>query len=467
MYTVLVVTRKDDDYELVARSLGPDYRADRAVSGDDALEHLSSRHHFLVYIDIDILLEMSPSQDLQQISVLQTAQYPSSDLVVMVPADRIRQAITILKAGATNYITYPPNPDEVRLVARTAVSSSLKNLELKYLRDQFWQSESRELVHTENAAMQDVFKRIQSVARTKATVMLAGETGTGKGVVARLIHQHSNRRNEQFISVHCGAIPDTLLESELFGHEKGAFTGAHRKKLGKFEIARGGTIFLDEVGTITAASQIKLLQVLQDGTFSRVGGEETIETNARIITASNADLKKMSENGTFRRDLYYRLNVFPIYLPPLRERKEDISFLTMVFLKKFNREYGKSITTVHPQVLIMLMNYSWPGNIRELENLVERANILEHSTVLTPGSFPEELFGTGGSETSAVPLSAHTTLAEARRTVVENFEQQYLKALFAHNRGKVKKSAAEAGITPRQLNKLMLKYDIRKEDFKV
>ena len=467
MRTVLIATSNDDDFSLIARSLGSDYRADRAVGGDDALERLAIKHHFLVYIDIDLLLETSPSQDLQQTLAPLSAQYPAPEIVVMVPADRIRQAVTVLKAGATNYITYPLDPDEVKLMATSAVSSSLKNLELNYLRDQFWQAESREIVHTDNAAMQEVYKKIQSVARTKATVMLAGETGTGKGVVARLIHLHSNRQHAQFISVHCGAIPETLLESELFGHEKGSFTGAHRKKLGKFEIARGGTIFLDEIGTITAASQIKLLQVLQDSTFSRVGGEETIETDARIIAASNANLKQMSDDGTFRRDLYYRLNVFPIQLPPLRERKEDIPFLSTVFLKKFNREYGKNITAVHPHVAEMLLNYSWPGNIRELENLIERAYILEHSPVLTPASFPDELFDKGGSETIAMPLNAQATLAEARKSIVQNFERQYLKELFSRNRGKVKQSASEAGITPRQINKLMLKYDIRKEDFKV
>ena len=467
MYTVLVVTGNDNDYGLIGRSLGADYRVDRAVGGGDAIDQINTKHHFLVFIDIDVLLDISPSQDVQQKLIPLTAQQPAPEIVVMVPADRIRQAVTVLKAGAANYITYPPDPEEVKLVARSAANITLKNLELKYLRDQFWQAESRELVHTENATMQEVFKKIQSVARTKATVMLAGETGTGKGMVARLIHLHSNRKSAQFISVHCGAIPETLLESELFGHEKGAFTGAHRKKLGKFEIARGGTIFLDEVGTVTAASQIKLLQVLQDGTFSPVGGEETIETDARIIAASNSDLKQMSEEGTFRRDLYYRLNVFPIRLPPLRERKEDIAFLTTLFLKKFNREYGKGIGGVHPLVTAMLVNYSWPGNIRELENLVERAYILETSAVLTPESFPDELFEKGGSGPVAVPLGTQSTLAEARKTVVENFERQYLNELFSRNRGKVKKTAAEAGITPRQLNKLMLKYDIHKEDFKI
>jgi transcriptional regulator with GAF, ATPase, and Fis domain len=205
--------------------------------------------------------------------------------------------------------------------------------------------------------MREVFKKIRAVASTRATVLLIGETGTGKGLLARMIHMHSNRCDDPFISVHCGAIPDTLLESELFGHEKGAFTGAVRKKLGKFEMARGGTIFLDEIGTITPPAQIKLLQVLQDGTFSRVGGEEALQTDARVITATNADLTGMSERGEFRKDLYYRLNVFPIEIPPLRERVDDIPQIVEVFLKKLKQRHEKNIHSVHPHVLQVFENY--------------------------------------------------------------------------------------------------------------
>ena len=224
-------------------------------------------------------------------------------------------------------------------------------------------------------------------------------------------------------------------------------------------------MFLDEVGTIPAASQIKLLQVLQDGTFSRVGGEDTIETDARIIAATNANLKQMSEEGSFRRDLYYRLNVFPIHLPPLRERREDIRFLINAFFKKFNKLYGKNLTAVHPQVLYALKNYHWPGNIRELENLMERAFILETSSVLTPECFPDELFEQNGGM-GTLPLSHYDGLAAARKMAIEDFERHYLKELFTRNKGRVKKSAVDAGITPRQLNKLMLKYGIHKEDYK-
>jgi transcriptional regulator with PAS, ATPase and Fis domain len=265
--------------------------------------------------------------------------------------------------------------------------------------------------------------------------------------------------------VHCGAIPDTLLESELFGHEKGAFTGAVRKKLGKFEMARGGTIFLDEIGTITSPAQIKLLQVLQDGTFSLVGGEAVLQTNARVITATNADLAGMSERGEFRKDLYYRVNVFPVEIPPLRERVEDIPQIVEVFLKKLKQRHEKKIHSVHPLVLQAFKNYHWPGNIREMENLMERACILETTNVLTPESFPTGLFESGNTH-AVLPVQAHLPLAEARRHVIEDFERQYFKALFTRSKGRVNRAAEDAGISSRQLNKLMVKYGIQKEAFK-
>ena len=287
----------------------------------------------------------------------------------------------------------------------------------------------------------------------------------GKGVLAKLIHRHSNRRGVQFIGIHCGAIPDTLLESELFGHEKGAFTGAVRRKLGKFELAHGGTIFLDEIGTVTPAAQIKLLQVLQDRTFQRVGGETLIETDARIIAASNMDLGQMVEKGLFRNDLYYRLNVFPIEIPPLRERREDIPQLTEIFLRQMNRFNHRGIHYVHPQVMEAFQRYSWPGNIRELENLVERACILETSSILTPASFPAELFA-GGPFVAPLSAGAGLTLAEARRRAVAEAEKSYLREVLSRNGGRINRTAEAAGVTVRQISKLMRKYGIRKEAFR-
>ncbi len=334
-----------------------------------------------------------------------------------------------------------------------------------YFQDQFWQAESFDLVQTRSPIMRSVLEKIRSVSPTRSTVLLTGETGTGKGVLSKIIHQHSNRKTHQFISVHCGAIPDSLLESELFGHEKGAFTGAVRRKLGKFEIASGGTIFLDEIGTLTCAAQIKLLQVLQDATFQRVGGEMTIETDVRVMSATNADLKDLCDDGQFRKDLYYRLNVFPIEVPPLRLRKEDIPLLVDVFLKRLNHFNSKDIRDIHPQAMDALIRYDWPGNIRELENLVERAYILETAHLLSPESFPNELFESEAS-IPAPQLNDSVTLETYRNEAMENAVRFYLKQVLTQKNGKIKDTADVAGISTRQLHKLMKKYGFRKEDFK-
>jgi DNA-binding NtrC family response regulator len=377
----------------------------------------------------------------------------------------IREAVMAVKASASDYVTYPINPDEVKHVTESLHESLISQSELDYLRDQFWRSDSLEFVHTNSIVMKKAYEKIRSVAPTKSTVLLMGETGTGKGELAKLIHRHSSRNDAQLISVHCGAIPDTLLESELFGHERGAFTGAVRRRLGKFEIATGGTIFLDEIGTITPSAQIKLLQILQDQTFQRVGGEETREANVRIIAATNTDLKKMCEDGEFRKDLYYRLNVFPIEVPPLRDRPEDIPHLVKVFLKKMKKFSSKEIYDIHPHVLEALRRYSWPGNIRELENLMERAFILETSSLLTPESFPSELFESEVPSAS-VFFDTQLTLTEVRHKGIEDIERRYLKEVLARHQGRIKESASVAGVTTRQLHKLMTRYGIRKEDFK-
>jgi transcriptional regulator with GAF, ATPase, and Fis domain len=281
-----------------------------------------------------------------------------------------------------------------------------------------------------------------------------------------LIHLHSRRNDRPFVAVHCGAIPETLLESELFGHEKGAFTGAVRKKIGKFEMARGGTIFLDEIGTVTAAAQIKLLQVLQDGSFSRVGGEEELKTDARVISATNADLKALAETGHFRKDLYFRLNIFPIDIPPLRERMEDIPFLIDVLLDRLNTKYGKAITRIHPNVIEGFKYYDWQGNIRELENVIERAYILETTDMLCPQFFPPEMVAAVSKPPQEAPRDADLTLAQARQRAIQVFECDYFKNLLKLNRGKINLSAQKAGITERQLSRLLRRYGIDKKDFK-
>ena len=442
-----------------------EFRIENIKTKQEALAILQKKRFNFLFIDIEILNESPPFTGYKAAFQPFWKLYPTIEIVVMSHQDMLREAVMAVKAGAGDYLTYPIVPEEVKLVTETVRASMIARSELEYLRDQFWETRSLGIIKTKSPQMKAVYDKVRSVAPTRSTVLLLGETGTGKGVLANLIHQHSNRRDAQFISVHCGAIPDTLLESELFGHEKGAFTGAVKRKLGKFEIARGGTIFLDEVGTITPSAQIKLLQILQDGTFQRVGGEATLEAKVRIIAATNADLKKMCENGQFRKDLYYRLNVFPIEIPPLKDRLGDIPHLIEGFLKKLNNLNSKEIHHVDADVLDRCQHYAWPGNIRELENLVERAYILETSSALTSENFPFELVESG--DATPTPLvESSLTLAEARRKSIENFERTYLKELLTQEKGKIKESAKFAGITTRQLHKLMAKYGIRKEVFK-
>ena len=390
---------------------------------------------------------------------------PSLKIIVIVASEEIQAGIAAVEAGAAGYLKLPLSQEEIRFITRDVYEGEILESELDYLRERFWETDVREIVRTHCTNMKKAYDLVQSVAPTRTTVLLTGETGTGKNLLAKLIHRHSNRRDAQFISVHCGAIPDTLLESELFGHEKGAFTGAVRRKMGKFEIANGGTIFLDEVGTLTPAAQVKLLMVLQEGLFERVGGEVTLKTDVRVIAATNADLKQMTDDGLFRKDLFYRLNVFPIELPPLRARTPDIPHLVEGFLKKLSDFGPKVIRSVHPTVVSALGAYPWPGNIRELENLVERAYILEASDTLTPESFPTELFDQEGV-TAEVAIDTRSTLAQVRASGVEEIERRYLKDLLLRHKGRINVSADEAGITTRQLHKLMKKYGYRKEAFK-
>lgn len=465
MRSILVVSKDQDVYRTVRSCFRRAYRVDQSPERGSALEILHRKRYDYLFVDIEILRQGKNGAGIKSGLQLFWQIFPSLEIVVMSPQGMIREAVMALKAGASNYLTYPLNPEEVKYVTESIDESIIMQSELNYLRDQFWQADSLEIIQTKSQVMKAVFDKIRSVAPTKSTVLISGETGTGKGVLASLIHKHSNRRDAQFISVHCGAIPDTLLESELFGHEKGAFTGAVRRKLGKFEIARGGTIFLDEIGTITPSAQIKLLQILQDGTFQRVGGEATIEANVRVIAATNTDLKKMCDSGLFRKDLYYRLNVFPVEIAPLRDRKEDIPHFVEVFLRRMNKFNSKDIYHVHSAVLEAFEQYSWPGNIRELENLLERAYILERSSVLTPESFPSELFESPRFSPN-VSVDPSLSLADARKEGLESIERNYIRAQLLRNKGKIKDTAKASGITTRQLHKIMKKHSIRKEDFK-
>jgi DNA-binding NtrC family response regulator len=456
---VLIIGTNAKDIEGLKTCLADIHAIDLARTPEAAVERQGHKRYDLIFIDV-ILLRNS-DEHLPQI----IRQFPSAGIIVVSGIKDLRPTVAALKAGADEYIMSPVAAEEVLYIAQSLHEKQMMASEIGYLRDQFWEVEATDFVRTKSARMQTVLAALKSVAPTDSTVLLQGESGTGKGVLASLIHTHSNRRGNQFISLHCGAIPDSLLESELFGHEKGAFTGASRRQLGKFEIAHKGTLFLDEISSISPAAQIKFLKVLQERKFNRLGSHAVLNTDVRVITATNTDLKRLCDEGQFRNDLYYRLNVFPIELPPLRERKEDIPLLSNTILKHLEQHYDKGIHDIDPLVIKAFQGYDWPGNIRELENLIQRAYILESGPVLQPESFPAEMLGSH-EQIAPIHLNPAQTLAEVRRQGVELIERQYLKELLTRNRGRINTSAAEAGISTRQLNKLMHRYRLRKEDFK-
>jgi DNA-binding NtrC family response regulator len=319
-------------------------------------------------------------------------------VIILTVRSSLQDKIESLDLGADDYLTKPFINEE--LLAKVRVMLRIKDLhdELKrerdkniYLTHELEKRYSFGNIIGKNARMQEIYELIQDIAKTDSTVLIQGESGTGKELIARAIHFNSHRKDKPFIVANCSAYSQNLLESELFGHEKGAFTGAIRRRIGRFELANGGTIFLDEIGEISPPTQILLLRVLQDHRFERVGGEETIEVDVRVIAATNKNLIDEMKKGTFREDLYYRLNVIPIFVPPLRERKDDIPLLTYHFLQKFSQERQKDIKNISPEVMDILINHSWPGNIRELENVIEYAVIIAKQDEILPKDLPKYL----------------------------------------------------------------------------
>jgi len=310
---------------------------------------------------------------------------------------------------------------------------------------------------TKSPRMLAIYEELELVAGTDASILFSGESGTGKSLLALTTHELSSRRKERFVNVNCGAISENLFESEFFGHEKGSFTGAIKTKLGKFEIANNGTIFLDEVGTISLSSQVSLLHVLQNRTFQRVGGEKEINVNVRVIAATNLDLEAALYDGKFRADLYYRLNVFPIKVPSLKERREDIIDIAFSILARLGKVYKKTIDLIHPDVESFLLSYSWPGNVRELENMIERAYILEKSSILQKESFfkfaREE-------EVVRGKLYPSLNLGVARRFVLNDFEQNYINQLLKETEGDLKLASIVSGVSVRQLRNFIAKHNV-------
>jgi transcriptional regulator with PAS, ATPase and Fis domain len=318
--------------------------------------------------------------------------------------------------------------------------------------------------------MKDVFGLIYKLCKVDTTVLIRGENGTGKELVAKAIHYNSPRKSGTFVAINCGAIPEQLMESELFGHEKGSFTGAFERKIGKFQLANNGTLFLDEIGELKPDMQVKLLRVLQEKKFLPVGSNREIKSNARIIAATNRNLEKMIELGDFREDLFYRLNVMPIFLPPLRDRKDDIPALVQSFIKKFTKSHETQIQGISSQALDVLKSYRWPGNIRELENTIERAFIMEGSREITVASLPENIQAAVNNSTGVAASSA-TPATDAQGALdfelfKEKAEKEFVISALRANKGRINQTVAQANIPKNTLLRKIKKYGIDVESFK-
>lgn len=472
------------------------YLVEEAFDGINALEKIKQQSFDIVLLDVD-MPRLSGLEALKQIKALN----PETIVLIMTAFATIDSAVQAVKDGAYNYLAKPVSGDELmeildkaveahRLISNVAVSSPIL------------MEHGRKIIGN-TAQMQKVFSIIDRVSKVETPVLIRGASGTGKEVVARAIHFNSARKDEKFVAVNCSAIPENLFESEFFGHEKGSFTGADQRKIGKFQYAEGGTLFLDEVGDLPLHMQVKLLRVLQEKVFTPVGSLREIQTNVRIIAATNRPLEEMIKLGKFREDLFYRLNVIPIFLPALSDRREDVITLINMFVRKFNQVHGKKVTGVDPAAMQVLLRYEWPGNIRELENVIEHAFVMESSTKITLGSLPDFILLAAGislkaweesaaqneSEPSLVdqpvdapdqasadlkvegeddanaPAGASADPAFDFNMQKEAFEKDFIIRALRAFRGRINQTALHANIPKKTLLRKIEKYGINAKDY--
>ena len=437
-----------DDEEIVRESLSSwlredGYRVDVASDGPSAIDKVKTDHWSILLVDLK-MPGMDGLQVLEQVRRLQ----PDAAVVIMTAYATVNTAVTAIKLGAADYLVKPFDPEEMSLMIQKIVAQQALIRETTLLRKVIKREfRFRDLV-SKSPAMQAVFKLARAASHSQSTVLVLGDSGTGKEVLARAIHGDSGRGDRPFVAVSCAALPDSLLESELFGHEKGAFTGAVSRRKGTFEAADGGTLFLDEIGDISPKLQLDLLRVLEDRRFARVGGTEVVTVDVRIIAATNRDLEKEVREGRFREDLYYRLNVIPIRLVPLRDRREDIPLLVETLLERLNAEQGRKIDGVSVEAMAELVNHDWPGNIRELRNVLERAMVVATGTVLQAGDLG---LARPGVELDKVgPLS------------LEEVERRHIANVLKHTDGNVSQTARLLGIDRVTLYNKIRKYDIKR-----
>ncbi len=438
------------------------FRTVAARDGVEALKKVASEHPSVVIMDIT-MPKVDGLTALQKIK----AQDRNIPVIIITGFGTMETAIKAMQLGAFDYVTKPVDVERLRDVTDRAIA----NTSMAYAQPaqriplKVDMVERYDIVGT-SEKIQEVYKLIGAVSTTPnhTTVLIAGETGTGKELVARAIHEHGPNSKDPFVAINCTVLPEALLESELFGHEKGSFTGAIARKLGKFEIAHHGTIFLDEIGNLSASLQQKLLRVLQEREFERVGGTETLHVAARFIAVTNRDLQEEVKKGNFREDLFFRLNVATIHIPPLRDRPEDIPQLAEYFLTKYDAELKRSIRGFSEDVLSALKAYAYPGNVRELENLVERAVMLTRGELITRDVLPETLLASD-QEDPKLPTTG-TTFRKSRAYIIARFEKQFLQEQLTRHRGNVTAAAKASKMTRQNLQRLMAKHSIRADRFR-
>lgn len=481
-YKVLVV---EDDSELrrtIHESMvAAGFSVREAVDGVEALEKITASRPDLVLLDVN-MPRMSGLECLKRIK----EQDPSIIAIVMTAYSTIEDAVTAIKEGAYNYL-----PKPIKHQAITEMAS--RSLEAKKLVQNM--AFSAPIVKLDTASfvgnsteMRKIFGIIHKLAKVDTSVLVRGESGTGKELVARALHYNSGRKDRRLVAINCSSIAETLFESELFGHEKGAFTGADQRQIGKFQYAEGGTLFLDEIGDLSAAMQVKLLRVIQERKFTPVGSNREIDMDVRVIAATNRNLEALIQKGKFREDLFYRLNVIPIFLPPLRERKEDITRLISHFIAKFNLLHKKNIKAVSADTFDILMQHNWPGNIRELENVIEHAFVIESLDTVQVSSLPEFLMSHAGASARMPSLETEDVIFEEDdletdiplvgmpqgesdglldyRLHKEQFEKEFIVKALKMFKGRINQTAMHAKIPKKTLLRKLQKYNIRADDFR-
>ena len=446
---ILIVDDEKNTREGLSRALRDEYAVAEAENGLRALEWLETHHADVVLSDLRM-----PGMDGMALLSRLLGRDPKPVLILLTAYGNIETAVEAMKRGAYDFLAKPVNLDRLDLLLKRALTERQMGAENQRLKAQLNSKYGFENILGTSVAMQEVFDTIRQAAPTRATVLIQGESGTGKELVARALHQCSPRAQGPFIPVHCAALSPTLLESELFGHEKGAFTGAQERRRGRFELADGGTLFLDEIGEIDPALQVKILRVLEERKFERVGGSETIHVDVRLVAATNRDLKKMVEEGTFREDLFYRLFVVNLTLPPLRDREGDIVLLAQHYLKALATEHGKKVSGITPDAMDLLTAYPWPGNVRELRNVIERMVVLGSSEKLTVRDLPSTFrLAAGRAESAAHPGSA---LRDAERHLIEE--------ALRKNKGSRTRAAKDLGISRRTLHRKINEFGLRNSE---